>query len=192
MKELEDIEKYFNGESDSELKQFLSEMGLNLDELDSTIENYTPKRLLSYQVLSEDVVEPSYNYPTDSGFDLHTTTEFVIEPFGRALAPTGLKFDIPDGCEIQIRPKSGLSLKMGLTVLNTPGTIDSGYDGEVKVILFNTTQEQIKIEKGMKIAQAVFCPVINGKWVDLKRVDTVSEKDRGSNGFGSTGINLKK
>lgn len=188
MKELEEIGKYFENDDENELKKVLSEMGVDLDEIENGIENYNPKRLLSYQVISDNAVEPSYNYPTDSGFDLHSTTEFVIEPFGRALAPTGLKFDIPDGCEIQIRPKSGLSLKMGLTVLNTPGTIDSGYDGEVKVILFNTTQEQIKIQVGMKIAQAVFCPVINGKWVDLKRVDNVSTKDRGSNGFGSTGI----
>jgi dUTP pyrophosphatase len=113
-----------------------------------------------------------------------------LEPFGRALIPTGLKFDIPDGSEIQVRPKSGLALKQGLTVLNTPGTVDSGYNGEIQVIVFNTNPKPFTIEKGMKIAQAVLCPVVNGNWVELIKVDSVDEKDRGDNGFGSTGINL--
>jgi len=104
------------------------------------------------------------------------------------LVPTGLKFNIPDGTEIQIRPKSGLALNLGLTVLNTPGTVDSGYNGEIKVILFNTSKEKIKIHKGMKIAQAVLSPVINGDWVTLTRVESVDKKDRDENGFGSTGI----
>ena len=106
----------------------------------------------------------------------------------RKLAPTGLCFDIPDGYEIQVRSKSGLALKQGLMVLNSPGTVDSGYQGEVKVILFNTTNERIKIEKGQKIAQAVISPVLNGKWVNLIKVNELKEKDRNDNGFGSTGI----
>ena len=106
----------------------------------------------------------------------------------RKLIPTGLRFDIPDGYEIQVRSKSGLALNQGLMVLNSPGTVDSGYQGEVKVILFNTSKENIKIEKGQKIAQAVICPVLNGKWVNLIKVDELEEKDRNSNGFGSTGL----
>jgi dUTP pyrophosphatase len=101
---------------------------------------------------------------------------------------TGLKFNIKDGFEIQVRPKSGLALKQGLTVLNTPGTVDSGYDGEVKVILYNSTQDTLKIEKGQKIAQACVCPVVNGKWINPVEVSEISGKDRGDNGFGSTGI----
>jgi dUTP pyrophosphatase len=107
---------------------------------------------------------------------------------GRALAPTGLRFDIPMGHEIQVRPKSGLALKEGLTVLNTPGTVDAGYDGEVKVIIYNTNPQSYQIKKGQKIAQAVLCPVINGKFVTLHEVIELNEKERGSNGFGSTGI----
>lgn len=187
MDNLNEFEKYFSSD-ESDLREALLEMGFDLDVLDKQFDNYTPKRELKYEMVSEFAIEPFYNYQSDSGFDLHSTEDIIIEPFGRALAPTGLKFDIPDGCEIQIRPKSGLSMKLGLTVLNTPGTIDSGYDGEIKVILFNTSKEEIQIKRGMKVAQAVFAPVINGKWVDLKKIDKINNKDRGSNGFGSTGI----
>ena len=98
------------------------------------------------------------------------------------------KKDIPMGHEIQVRPKSGLALKEGLTVLNTPGTVDSGYDGEIKVIVYNTNPQSYQIKKGQKIAQAVLCPVINGKFVTLHEVIELNEKERGSNGFGSSGI----
>ena len=89
---------------------------------------------------------------------------------------------------MQIRPKSGLAHKLGLTVLNTPGTIDQGYTGEIKVILFNTSQESVTISKKMKIAQAVLTPVINGGNVEIVEVQSIDNKDRGDNGFGSTGI----
>jgi dUTP pyrophosphatase len=139
-------------------------------------------------LLTEDAVFPEYAYPTDSGFDLYSTEEITLEPFGRALIPTGLKLSFDIGYEIQVRPKSGLALKQGLTVLNTPGTVDSGYDGEIMVIVFNTNPKSFTVEKGMKIAQAVLCPVINGKYVNLQLVDKIENKDRGANGFGSTGI----
>ena len=104
------------------------------------------------------------------------------------MVPTGLKLSFDIGYEIQVRPKSGLALKQGITVLNTPGTVDSGYNGEIMVIVFNTNQTEFTIPKGMKIAQAVLCPVINGKYVNLQLVDKIENKDRGANGFGSTGI----
>ena len=104
------------------------------------------------------------------------------------MVPTGLKLSFDIGYEIQVRPKSGLALKQGITVLNTPGTVDSGYNGEIMVIVFNTNQTEFTIPKGMKIAQAVLCPVINGKYVNLQLVDKIENKDRGVNGFGSTGI----
>ena len=174
--------------NEEKLKEMLNDLGLNIEELENEFENYNPKKELRYEKLSEDVDDPIYNYPSDSGFDLTSTEDIVVPANGRILVPTGLRFDIPDGTEIQVRPKSGLALKMGLTVLNTPGTVDSGYNGEVKVIVFNTTQNDITINKGMKVAQAVLCPVINGKWVDLVNVKSVEDKDRGENGFGSTGI----
>ena len=135
-----------------------------------------------------DNVEPEYAYESDSGFDLRSTEELWVQSHDRKLIPTGLRFDIPDGYEIQVRSKSGLALNQGLMVLNSPGTVDSGYQGEIKVILFNTTNERIKIEKGQKIAQAVLCPVVNGKWVNLVKVEEIGEKDRNDKGFGSTGL----
>jgi len=165
--------------------------GLNyeqFDELDKEIVDLMRRQTVEVELLSEDAIFPSYAYPTDSGFDLYSTVEYVIKPMGRAIIPTGIKLSFGEGFEIQIRPKSGLALNQGITVLNTPGTVDAGYTGEIKVILFNTNDESVTIKKGMKIAQAVLCPVMNGKFVLLKGVENVKDKDRGDNGFGSTGI----
>jgi dUTP pyrophosphatase len=112
----------------------------------------------------------------------------TIEGLGRGLVPTGLSFDIKDGYEIQVRSKSGLAINQGLMCLNSPGTVDNGYTGEVKVIIFNTNKEPFTITKGMKVAQAVLCPVVNGGWVYLDEKNEVTKKDRNDNGFGSTGI----
>jgi dUTP pyrophosphatase len=186
----QDLDKLWT-DDESELKKMLLDMGVDLDQLEKDFENYHPRKPLKYEVMSDDAIEPSYNYPSDSGFDLYSTEEIVLTPFGRALVPTGLKFDIPDGSEIQVRPKSGLAIKQGITVLNTPGTVDSGYNGEIQVIVFNTNPEPFTIQKGMKIAQAVLCPVVNGNWVELIKVDSIEDKDRGDNGFGSTGLGVE-
>jgi dUTP pyrophosphatase len=183
-----DIEKFFPDDENIDFKKIFLDMGLDLNQLEDEFENFSSKKELRYERLNENVITPYYNYESDSGFDLHSTEDISVEPFGRALVPTGLRFDIPDGTEIQVRPKSGLALKQGLTVLNTPGTVDSGYDGEIKVIVFNTNNSVFEIKKGMKIAQAVLCPVINGKWVTLTQVESIDNKERGDNGFGSTGI----
>jgi dUTP pyrophosphatase len=188
-----DLENLLEPEDDfseelKKLQDMLGDMGIDMNELENRYDNYTTKKEITYTTISDLSTEPSYNYPTDSGFDLHSTIDTVIPALGRTIIPTGLKFDIPDGLEIQIRPKSGLAINQGLTVLNTPGTVDSGYNGEIKVILFNTTSQEIQILRGMKVAQAVFCPVLSGKWVELKKSESVSDKDRGENGFGSTGI----
>lgn len=183
-----DIEKFFPDDENIDFKKLFSDMGLDLTQLEDEFENFSTKKELRYEIINENTIQPKYNYESDSGFDLHSTEDISVEPFGRVLVPTGLRFDIPDGTEIQVRPKSGLALKQGLTVLNTPGTVDSGYDGEIKVIVFNTNNSVFEIKKGMKIAQAVLCPVINGKWVTLTQVDSIDNKERGDNGFGSTGI----
>lgn len=165
-----------------------NEYGLDLKQLEEEMTNYSPLLPLGYQKLQPDVKTPSYNYGGDSGFDLYSTEEITIPPFGRVLVPTGLAFDIQDGYEIQVRSKSGLAINQGLMVLNSPGTVDNSYQGEVKVIIFNTNQTSFTITKGMKVAQAVLCPVVNGKWVKLNEINEIPDKDRGSNGFGSTGI----
>jgi dUTP pyrophosphatase len=167
----------------------MDSMGINQEELEQQLSGIlTKKATLKFTKIHEDAVSPKYNYESDSGFDLHSTEDVTVEGMGRALVPTGLRFDIPMGHEIQVRPKSGLALKEGLTVLNTPGTVDQGYTGEIKVILFNTTNNIVEIKEGQKIAQAVVCPVVCGKWLDLIKVDTIKNKDRSDNGFGSTGI----
>ncbi len=187
--ELSNILKQLQNEMDGTTELEIEEIhGVNLKELEKAFSEKEPKLDLRFVKCHPDAVSPSYNYPTDSGFDLHSTESIMIPPLSRMVVGTGLKFNIKDGYEIQIRPKSGLALKQGLTVLNTPGTIDSGYDGEVKVILYNTTQNTIKVDKGQKIAQACVCPVANGRWVNPVEVSEISGKDRGDKGFGSTGI----
>jgi dUTP pyrophosphatase len=186
----EKLQEFLKQNNDDELDydQILQEYGLDVKTLEKEMENYAPKLDLGYVKLHPDTVEPKYNYETDSGFDLHSTEEIIISAFGRALIPTGLSFDIKDGYEIQVRSKSGLAINQGLMCLNSPGTVDNGYTGEVKGILFNTNNYPVTITKGMKIAQAVLCPVVNGKWVNLLQQNQIKEKDRADKGFGSTGI----
>jgi dUTP pyrophosphatase len=167
---------------------FLNSLGIDFNQLNEQFEKQFETKLTLNYTSDSDNKEPEYAYGSDSGFDLRSTEELWVQANDRKLIPTGLRFDIPDGYEIQVRSKSGLALNQGLMVLNSPGTVDSGYQGEIKVIIFNTTNERIKIEKGQKIAQAVLCPVVNGKWVDLVKVEEIGEKDRNNNGFGSTGI----
>jgi len=170
------------------MKELEELLGMSVDEMDKSHMEMMKTKTLGVELVHDDAKFPSYAYPSDSGFDLYSTIEINIPPLGRALIPTGLKLSIPDEYEIQVRPKSGLALNQGLTVLNTPGTVDSGYVGEIKVIMFNTNNETVTISKGMKVAQAVLCPVVNGRYVSLTLVGKVEDKDRGDNGFGSTGI----
>jgi dUTP pyrophosphatase len=136
--------------------------------------------------------DPVYQKVGDSGFDFMASLPegemIVVGPLKRALIPTGLHFQIPIGFELQVRPRSGLALKNGITVLNTPGTVDSGYRGEVKVILFNTDEAPFVIKNGDRIAQGVIAPVQFTKTTKFIRVNNLDESDRGSGGFGSTGV----
>ena len=159
-----------------------------LDEMNDEFYLLSKTKILNFKKVSKDAVLPSYNYPSDSGFDLYSTEEVTISPFGRALIPTGLVAQFDQGLELQVRPKSGLAINQGLTVLNTPGTVDQGYTGEIQVIVFNTNNHSVTVTKGMKIAQGVLCPVINGKFVRIGEIDNLENRDRGNKGFGSTGI----
>jgi dUTP pyrophosphatase len=170
------------------IKELEGLLGMSVDEMNETHMTAMKTKSIGVELVHEDARVPTYAYPTDSGFDLRSTVEANIPPFGRALIPTGIKLSIPEEYEIQVRPKSGLALTQGLTVLNTPGTVDSGYVGEIKVIVFNTNDETVTVSKGMKIAQAVLCPVVCGKYVSLELTKKVEDKDRGDNGFGSTGL----
>lgn len=186
--EIESLRKEFGIEDTESQEDLNNTFGIDFGSLQDQLDVISKTKNIQIELLNEDAVFPEYAYPTDSGFDLYSTEEVKLAPFGRALVPTGLKLSFDIGYEIQVRPKSGLALKQGITVLNTPGTVDSGYNGEIMVIVFNTNQTEFTIPKGMKIAQAVLCPVINGKYVNLQLVDKIENKDRGANGFGSTGI----
>ena len=179
-------------EPDEESQKELEELfGVDLDDFEDLDEEFfknSQTRTIEVELIHKDAVFPKYAYLSDSGFDLHSTQDLEIKPFGRILVPTGIKVSFEKGYELQIRPKSGLAIKQGLTVLNTPGTVDQGYTGEIQVIVFNTNNHSVMISKGMKVGQAVLCPVINGEYVRFEQVDQLDEKDRGDNGFGSTGI----
>ena len=136
--------------------------------------------------LSKNITLPKYETDGSSGMDLaaNIESEIEIEPGKSAVIPTGLAISIPKDFEVQIRPRSGLAAKYQISVLNTPGTIDADYRGELKVILINLSKKNFKIEKGLRIAQMVLCPVVKA---NLKEVETLEETKRGSGGFGSTG-----
>ncbi len=129
---------------------------------------------------------PSYETVGAAGMDVRAnlSASVCVSPGERMLVPTGLYLEVPEGLECQVRPRSGLALKKGITVLNTPGTIDSDYRGEVGVILINLSNENFTIEPNDRIAQLVFCPVIQ---VTLIETDALESSDRGTGGFGSTG-----
>ena len=129
---------------------------------------------------------PSYATLLSAGMDLraHVAHPIELKPMERALVPTGLHMALPEGLEAQIRPRSGLAYKHGITVLNTPGTIDADYRGEVKVLLVNLSNDIVRIESGERIAQMVIAKYEKISW---KEVQELSETSRGEGGFGSTG-----
>jgi dUTP pyrophosphatase len=175
-------------DDDVNYNSIMETFGLDLKELEDSMEGFIPKMEVTFSKSNSDAVTPKYAYPSDSGFDLYSTEEVTISGGDRKLIPTGIHIDIPEGYEIQVRSKSGLALKQGLMVLNSPGTVDQGYTGEIQIIMFNTTKNKVKIEKGQKVAQAVLCPVVSGKWINIIEKNELNIKDRNENGFGSTGL----
>ncbi len=129
---------------------------------------------------------PAYETASSAGMDLRAfvDTDVVLKPFERKLIPTGLYIELPDGYEAQIRPRSGLAIKSGITVLNSPGTIDADYRGEIKVILINLSQEDFTIKSGERICQMVISKHEKAEFVE---VNEISETERGAGGFGHTG-----
>lgn len=139
---------------------------------------------IKFKKLTPDAVIPSYTHPGDAGADLVAINAHHLEPLQRLAIPTGLAVEIPQGYEMQVRPKSSLALKHGITLLNTPGTIDAGYRGEIKVILINLGQATFEINPGQRIAQIVIAPIIQAEFIVT---DTLNKSQRGEGGFGSTG-----
>lgn len=137
--------------------------------------------------LKEGALLPEYKTSGSAGADLRALIEkpIILKPMQRCLIPTGLSVELPKGIELQVRPRSGLALKHGITVLNTPGTVDSDYRGELAVLLINLGNEDFKIENGDRIAQAVIAQAIQA---DFVQKDELSNTERGAGGYGSTGI----
>lgn len=133
---------------------------------------------------NEDLPLPAYETAGAAGMDLRAAEAVTLRPGARHLVPTGLSIALPEGYEAQVRPRSGLAVKHGVTVLNSPGTIDSDYRGEVKVPLINHGQDDFVIARGDRIAQMVIAPVTRATWSE---VDTLGETARGAGGFGSSG-----
>jgi len=139
---------------------------------------------VAFKRIHPDAILPAYAHEGDVGMDVRSVEDVVIPRGGRALVHTGLVMALPMGWEAQVRPRSGLALKHGVTVLNTPGTIDAGYRGEVGVILANFGDSDFSVAKGDKVAQIVIAPVTRAEIVETEAVD---ETERGAGGFGSTG-----
>ena len=140
---------------------------------------------LRFRRIHPDAALPSYAHEGDAGMDVRSVEELELAPGARALVHTGLVMMLPPGWEAQVRPRSGLALKHGVTVLNAPGTIDAGYRGEVGVILVNFGDRPFKVSKGDKVAQVVVAPVTRAEIVETSELD---ETERGAGGFGSTGV----
>ena len=140
---------------------------------------------VTFKKIHPDAVLPAYAHPGDAGMDVCACEAAVIQPGERRLVKTGLVMALPRGTEAQVRPRSGLALKHGVTVLNTPGTIDEGYRGELGVILINLGQEPFDVRPGMRVAQMVIAPVLH---VETAEADVFPETARGHGGFGSTGV----
>lgn len=139
---------------------------------------------VKFKKLNPDAIIPSYAHPGDAGADLVAIEQYTLGPQKRLAIPTGLAAEVPEGYEMQVRPKSSLALKHGVTVLNTPGTVDAGYRGEIKVILINLGSSVFEISRGQRIAQIVIAPIVRAEFT---LVETLGDSPRGEGGFGSTG-----
>lgn len=177
-----------------EVQKQLEEMGMGQLSPESTEMNDDVKPIqVSFYKESDELPDPDYSHESDSGFDLRSNDEeFTLKPLERKMVSTGLYFALPKGVELQIRPRSGLAAKQGITVLNTPGTVDSSYRGEIKVILVNLSNEETAtINYADRIAQAVINIANTGEFVELNGISkeefNKENTDRGDQGFGSTG-----
>tara|TARA_R110000782_G_scaffold238631_1_gene325017 strand:+ start:42 stop:677 length:636 start_codon:yes stop_codon:yes gene_type:complete len=195
---LEQLEKFSksltNDDAGNDDDAIFKEAGLDLESLAKIQDEAFADMSNTIDILylnKSKLENPKYNHIEDSGFDIRANIDkdITLSSLERVLVPTGLHFQIHEDYELQIRPRSGLAIKHGITVLNTPGTVDSNYRGEVKVILINLSKEKYTIKRGDRIAQGVVSYVLKQKWGKLKKVETLNTTSRDSGAFGSTGKN---
>ena len=188
--ELEDLKKMsdiINGLNKMDISEDI-DYGETIKELEKISEKSDNLIKIYYKNTSKNE-NPMYQHLDDSGFDFRADIDssITLNPLERKLIPTGLYFELPKNIELQVRPRSGMALKHGITVLNTPGTVDSNYRGEVGIILVNLSNESYTINTGDRVAQGVIANVINSNFSKLINKDNLSNTERGTSGFGSTG-----
>jgi dUTP pyrophosphatase len=183
MGELEELKKLMD-----QLESF-STNGNSFDSTNFDSTNFDSLNIKTKFSNSSNNPDPNYSNVGDSGFDLRAfiSEPITLKPLERKLIPTGLKFELSPNTELQVRPRSGMALNHGISVLNTPGTVDEGYRGEVGIIAVNLSNEDYTIQNGERIAQGVIMNVLGQSVSELVKTNTLSETERGEDGFGSTG-----
>lgn len=186
----QNMSKDVNGSEDLELNQYVEELKKIYDLDVKSTETYEYKVTTKF-INNSNNEDPTYAKEGDSGFDLRAFIEepLTLKPLERKLIPTGLKFELSPNTELQVRPRSGMALKHGISVLNTPGTVDEGYRGDVGIIAVNLSNEDYTIEPGERIAQAVIMNVVGHRLSNLEKVENLTETERGDTGYGSSGKN---
>ena len=185
LKELQELKDLVEQLNNSDIDESLDYEKILKDLDTNTYENFKIPVKFINKSTNED---PFYANVGDSGFDLRAFLDesITLRSLERTLIPTGLSFELPPNTELQVRPRSGISLKHGISVLNTPGTVDEGYRGDVGIIAINLSNEEYTINNGDKIAQGVIINVIGQRICDLLKTENLSDTERGSGGFGST------
>jgi len=191
LRKLQKLEKDLNDDPDDD--EMLIELNTIIDGLTKTSQNSIVEETLKPKlkfINKSDNPDPTFAKEGDSGFDLRANIEFDMQvPIGKVrIVPTGLYFEVKKGLEIQIRSRSGLAANKGIMVLNSPGTIDSDYRGEVKIILANFGEFPLTVTHGDRIAQGVVCPVYGEGNLDMIKVEKLSETQRNTSGFGDSGV----
>ncbi len=187
----QNLSKEMDGDEDLELNQYVNQIkNLYGDNDESTQTEMLNKRTTKF-INNSNNEDPTYAKEGDSGFDLRAFIDepVTLKPLERKLIPTGLKFELSPNTELQVRPRSGMALKHGISVLNTPGTVDEGYRGDVGIIAVNLSNEDYTIQPGERIAQAVIMNVVGHRLSNLEKVENLTETERGDTGYGSSGKN---
>ena len=188
----QNLSKEMNGDVDEELNHYVTQLKdlYETSEATDTVTN-TSYKVTTKFINNSNNEDPTYAKEGDSGFDLRAFIgePVTLKPLERKLIPTGLKFELSPNTELQVRPRSGMALKHGISVLNTPGTVDEGYRGDVGIIAVNLSNEDYTIQPGERIAQAVIMNVIGHRLSNLEKVENLTETERGDTGYGSSGKN---